>query len=50
MTDHDEQQVEWTGALLWDVLTVSGVLNGVKPSDQVRLAVHITGADSYLGC
>jgi hypothetical protein len=47
ITDHGEQQVEWTGPLLWDVLTASGVLDGVKQSDQVRLTVHITGADGY---
>lgn len=38
---------EFSGPLLWDVLTASGVLEGVKPSDQVRLAVRVTGADGY---
>jgi ABC-type molybdate transport system substrate-binding protein len=47
MTDHGEQQAEWTGPLLWDVLTASGALEGIKPSDQVRLVVRVTGADGY---
>jgi ABC-type molybdate transport system substrate-binding protein len=47
MTEHGDLQVEWTGPSLWDVLTASGVLDGVKPSDQVRLAARITGADGY---
>lgn len=46
-TEHGEQHAEFTGPLLWDVLTASGVLEGVKPSEQVRLAVHVTGADGY---
>jgi hypothetical protein len=47
MTDNGEQHAEWTGPLLWDVLTASGGLDGVKPVDQVRLTVRVTGADGY---
>jgi ABC-type molybdate transport system substrate-binding protein len=46
-TEHGERQSEWTGPLLWDVLTASGALDGIKPPDQVRLAVRVTGADGY---
>jgi len=47
-TEHGERQAEWTGPLLWDVLTASGAIEGVKPSEQVRLAVRVTGADGYI--
>jgi Oxidoreductase molybdopterin binding domain len=47
MTDHGERQAEWTGPLLWDVLTDSGAVEGVKPAEQVRLVVRVTGADGY---
>jgi hypothetical protein len=46
-TDHGERQAEWTGPLLWDVLTDSGAIEGVKPAEQVRLVVRVTGADGY---
>jgi molybdate transport system substrate-binding protein len=46
-TEHGERQAEWTGPLLWDVLTASGAVDGMKPPDQVRLAVRVTGADGY---
>src|SRR5262249_55442346 len=41
-TDRGEQQNEWTGPLLWDVLTASGAIETVKPGDQVRLTVRVT--------
>jgi ABC-type molybdate transport system substrate-binding protein len=47
MTEHGERQAEWTGPLLWDVLTASGALEGVRPPDQVRMVVKVTGADGY---
>jgi molybdopterin-dependent oxidoreductase-like protein protein len=47
MTEHGERQAEWTGPLLWDVLMTSGALEGVKPAEQVRLVVRVTGADGY---
>ena len=47
MTEHGERQVEWTGPLLWDVLTASGAIEGVKPAEQVRMVVRVTGADGY---
>jgi ABC-type molybdate transport system substrate-binding protein len=47
LTGHGEQQAEWIGPLLWDVLTASGALDGVKPPDQVRMVVRVTGADGY---
>jgi hypothetical protein len=47
LTEHGEQRAEWTGPLLWDVLTASGALDDIKPPDQVRLVVRVTGADGY---
>jgi ABC-type molybdate transport system substrate-binding protein len=44
-TEHGEQQAEWTGPLLWDVLTASGAIDSVKPRERVRLVVRVTGAD-----
>jgi molybdate transport system substrate-binding protein len=46
-TDHGEQRSEWTGPLLWDVLAASGATESIKPGEQVRLAVRVTGADGY---
>jgi len=47
MTDHGVVESEWTGPLLWDVLTDAGVVDAAKPGDQVRLIVRVTGADGY---
>ena len=47
MTDRGEQQSEWTGPLLWDVLVASGAIESIKPGEQVRLTVRVTGADGY---
>jgi ABC-type molybdate transport system substrate-binding protein len=47
LTSQGEQQNEWTGPLLWDVLGASGVADAVKPAEHVRLAVRVTGADGY---
>jgi molybdate transport system substrate-binding protein len=47
MTGHGEQQNEWGGPLLWDVLVDSGAVDPSKPADQVHRAVRITGADGY---
>jgi ABC-type molybdate transport system substrate-binding protein len=47
MTGHGEQQAEWTGPPLWDVLVASGALESVKVSEQPRLVVRVTGADGY---
>lgn len=47
MTDRGEQQNEWTGPLLWDVLAASGATDAIKPGEHVRLAVRVTGADGY---
>jgi molybdate transport system substrate-binding protein len=47
MTERGEQQREWTGPLLWDVLLASGAIDSVKPGEQVRLAARVTGADGY---
>jgi ABC-type molybdate transport system substrate-binding protein len=46
-TDRGEQQNEWTGPLLWDVLMASGATESIKPGEQVRLTVRVTGADGY---
>ncbi len=42
-----EQQNEWTGPLLWDVLGLSGVVSGAGPRELAHLAVRVTGADGY---
>jgi DMSO/TMAO reductase YedYZ molybdopterin-dependent catalytic subunit len=42
-----DQQNEWTGPLLSDVLTASGVIDSTRPRDLAHLAVRITGADGY---
>jgi hypothetical protein len=47
MTGRGEQQNEWTGALLWDMLGASGVIDGANPREQAHLAVRVTGADGY---
>jgi DMSO/TMAO reductase YedYZ molybdopterin-dependent catalytic subunit len=47
MTGRGEQQNDWTGPLLWEVLGASGMLNGATPREQAHLAVRITGADGY---
>jgi molybdate transport system substrate-binding protein len=47
MTGHGEQQSEWTGPLLWDVIVASGAVDPARPAEQVHLAVRITGVDGY---
>lgn len=42
-----EQQNEWTGPLLWDVIGASGVVDVARPREVAHLAVRITGADGY---
>jgi hypothetical protein len=46
MTGHGEQQNEWTGPLLWDVLAAAGAIPA-RAGDAVHLAVRITGPDGY---
>jgi hypothetical protein len=48
VTGGGEQQNEWSGPLLWDVLVDSGAVDPAKPADQVHLAVRVTGADGYV--
>jgi molybdate transport system substrate-binding protein len=48
MTGHGEQQNDWSGPLLWDVLVASGAVDPAKPAEQVHLVVHVTGADGYI--
>ena len=43
--EHDDR--EWTGPLLWDVLTDAGAVDPQKPADAVHLAVHVAGADGW---
>jgi molybdate transport system substrate-binding protein len=47
-TGGGDQQNEWTGPLLWDVLVDSGAVDPAKPADQVHHAVRVTGADGYV--
>jgi hypothetical protein len=46
-TGRGEQQNEWAGPLLWDVLGASGLIDGANPREQAHLAVRVTGADGY---
>jgi DMSO/TMAO reductase YedYZ molybdopterin-dependent catalytic subunit len=46
-TGRGDQQNEWTGPLLWDVLTASGVIDSTRPRDLANLVVRVTGADGY---
>jgi hypothetical protein len=48
MTGRGEQQNEWAGPLLWDVLVASGAVDPAKPAEQVHLSVRVTGADGYV--
>jgi Oxidoreductase molybdopterin binding domain len=48
MTGHGEQQNDWSGPLLWDVLVASGAVDPGKPAEQVHRVVRITGADGYV--
>ena len=48
MTGHGEQQNDWSGPLLWDVLVASGAVDPAKPAEQVHLVVRVTGADGYV--
>jgi molybdate transport system substrate-binding protein len=47
MTGHGEQQSEWTGPLLWDVIVASGAIDPAKAAEQVHQTVRVTGADGY---
>ena len=46
-SEHGEQQNEWSGPLLWDVLTDAGAIDPAKPADEVHMIVRVTGADGY---
>jgi len=48
MTGHGEQQNDWSGPLLWDVLVAAGAVDPGKPAEQVHRVVRITGADGYV--
>ncbi len=45
---HGDAASEWTGPLLWDVLTAAGAIDPAKPAEQVHLTVRVTGADGYI--
>lgn len=48
MGGHGTEASNWTGPLLWDVITAAGVVNPARPAEQVRLTVRITGSDGYI--
>ena len=48
MSDRGPSENEWTGPLLWDVLTDAGVVDPKQPEDAVRLVVRVTGSDGYI--
>ena len=37
MSGHGGQEAEWSGPLLWTVLTAAGAVDPAKPAEQVRL-------------
>jgi molybdate transport system substrate-binding protein len=43
--EHDDR--EWTGPLLWDVLTDAGAVDPAKPAETVHFAVRVVGADGW---
>jgi len=47
-TEHGTRQADWTGPLLWNVLTAAGAVDPAKPAEAVRLTVRVTGADGYV--
>lgn len=46
-SEHGTEASDWTGPLLWDVLTNAGVIDASNPGEQVRIVVRVTGADGY---
>jgi DMSO/TMAO reductase YedYZ molybdopterin-dependent catalytic subunit len=48
MSEHGQQQNDWTGPLLWNVLREAGVIDPAKPGEQVRLVARVTGSDGYV--
>jgi molybdate transport system substrate-binding protein len=46
-TGRGEQQNEWSGPLLWDVLVAAGLVEGGMPRAQAPFSVRVTGADGY---
>ena len=46
-TGRGEQQNEWSGPLLWDVLLAAGVVESGMPRAAAPFAVRVTGADGY---
>jgi molybdate transport system substrate-binding protein len=46
-TGRGEQQNEWSGPLLWDVLVAAGVVEAGAPRAAAHFAVRVTGADGY---
>ena len=44
---HGDDTARWSGPLLWDVLTASGMVDPAKLPGQVRRVVRVTGADGY---
>jgi hypothetical protein len=47
VTERGEQQRDWSGPLLWDVLVAAGAVEPNDPVAQIRLAVRVTGADGF---
>ena len=45
--ERGEQQREFSGPLLWDVLVAAGAVEPNDPVAQMRLAVRVTGADGF---
>lgn len=46
-TGRGETTAEWSGPLLWTVLTGSGLVDPDRHGDHARLVVRVTGRDGY---
>lgn len=46
-TGRGEATTEWTGPLLWTVLTSTGLVDADKHGDHPRLVLRISGRDGY---
>jgi hypothetical protein len=47
-TSGGEQTVEWSGPLLWDILTSSGLVDPAKHGEHSHLILRAMGRDGYV--
>ncbi len=46
-TGKGEESTQWSGPLLWDVLTSSGLIDAAKHGEHPKLTLHAAGRDGY---